>query len=193
MVESRPDENRLYQTAAAQEGLFTTAQAAEAGYSPQLLAHHLGKRRVERVRRGVYRLVRFPPGEHEDLVAVWLWSESQGVFSHETALSLQGLSDVLPAKAHLTLPRAWKSRRLRFPHGVVPHYADVPRQDRIWVGAIPVTSAARTVVDCATARLSPDLLRQALEEGLEQGLFSADMVTGAREYLDAFDPSREVE
>ncbi len=44
------------------------------------------------MRRGVYRLVHFPVGDHEDLTAVWLWSEREGVFSHETALALHDLS-----------------------------------------------------------------------------------------------------
>ena len=66
-----PDWDHLFEIAAAQTGRFTTQQAAEAGYSPQLLAHHLGARRMVRVRRGVYRLV------------------------------------------HLTLPEAWRKRRLR--------------------------------------------------------------------------------
>ena len=34
---SSPDWDHLFEIAAAQEGLFTTQQAAEAGYSPQLL------------------------------------------------------------------------------------------------------------------------------------------------------------
>ena len=29
--------------------------------------------------------------------AVWLWSEQAGVFSHQTALALHDLSDILPA------------------------------------------------------------------------------------------------
>lgn len=52
---------------------------------------HIG--RVVRVRRGIYRLVHFPAGEHEELVAAWLWSEPAGVVSHQTALALHGLSD----------------------------------------------------------------------------------------------------
>lgn len=187
MPEIRPNRHRLYELAASQEGLFSTAQAAEAGYSPQLLAHHVRQRWITRIRRGVYRLAYFPPGEHEDLIAIWLWSERRGVFSHETALSLYGLSDVLPAKAHLTLPLAWKRRRLRFPAGTVPYFGEIEEKDRRWVGAIPATSPARTVLDCAESHLSPDLLRQALDEGLEQGLFSTDMVSGAWEYLKVFD------
>jgi len=49
----------------------------------------------------------------------WLWSEQAGVISHQTALSLHGLSDVLPAQAHLTLPAAWSKRRFRVPPDVV--------------------------------------------------------------------------
>lgn len=85
--------NQLYACASAQEGLFSTRQAAEAGYSPQLLAKYLANGRVVRIRRGVYRLVHFPAGDHEDLVTVWLWSDRAGVFSHETALALHQLSE----------------------------------------------------------------------------------------------------
>ena len=60
-----PSWDALYEVASAQEGLFTTVQAADAGYSPQLLQKHLHAGRLHRVRRGVYRLVHFPPGDHE--------------------------------------------------------------------------------------------------------------------------------
>src|SRR6266700_4465267 len=33
------------------------------------------------VRHGVYRLVHFPAGDHEELEVVWPWSERKGVFS----------------------------------------------------------------------------------------------------------------
>src|SRR5690349_16449602 len=108
-----PDWDRLFETAAAQQGMFTTQQAAEAGYSPQLLTHYQHSGRAVRVRRGVYRLVHFPAGEHEDLVLAWLWSERVGIISHHTALSLHGLSDLLPSHVHLTLPEASRSRRFR--------------------------------------------------------------------------------
>jgi predicted transcriptional regulator of viral defense system len=107
--------------AVGQEGHFTTQQAAGAGYSPQLLQKYLRNGRVIRVRRGVYRIVHYPAGQHEDLVALWLWSGQPGVFSHETALMLHDLSDALPSKAHLTLPSDWRTRRLRVPKGVVLH------------------------------------------------------------------------
>lgn len=165
-----PDWDRLYGIAVGQEGLFTTQQAAEAGYSSQLLAHHLTAGRVLRVRRGVYRLVHFPAGEHEELTALWLWSDQHGVFSHQTALALHDLSDAMPSRLHLTLPTAWRRRRLRVPEGVELHYAEVPEAHRRWFGPVPVTAPLRTLDDCADAHLPPDPLRQAARDALNRGL-----------------------
>jgi len=165
-----PDWNRLFETAAGQEGQFTTKQAAEAGYSPQLLVHYVHIGRVVRVRRGIYRLVHFPAGEHEELVATWLWSEPAGVVSHQTALALHGLSDALPAHVHLTLPAAWRRRRFRVPADVVLHHADVPREDRAWFGAVPATDPRRSLNDCARDGLSPELLQQAAQQAVRRGL-----------------------
>ncbi len=182
----KPNWNQLYEIAATQEGHFTTAQAAEAGYYPQLLAKHLRNNRIHRVRRGVYRLVHFPNGEHEDLVVLWLWTERVGVFSHETALALHGLSDALPSRAHLTLPASWKSRRLRVPKGVALHFTDVGDHERTWAGTVQVTTVARTLFDCATARVAPDLVRDAFEEAAERGLVDRGSLPTVVSYLTKF-------
>jgi len=126
--------------------------------------------KVLRIRRGVYRLTHFPPGQQEDLVAIWLWSEQAGVFSHETALMLHDLSDVLPARVHLTVPATWRERRLRVPESVVLHYADVRKTERVWIGVVPVTSVPRTLADCAADHLSPDLLSAAVDQALTRGV-----------------------
>lgn len=167
---NKPSWDRLFETASAQEGYFTTRQAAEAGYSSQLLLKHLRAGRVARAQRGIYRLVHFPAGEHEDLVTAWLWSERAGVISHQTALALHGLSDALPAQIHMTLPAVWRKRRFRVLAGVVLHHADVPPDDRTWFGAVPATSAQRSLNDCAREGISPDLLRQAARQAVRRGL-----------------------
>src|ERR1700728_2943132 len=183
-----PDPNwqSLYDTAAAQAGLFTTRQAAAAGYSDPLLAHYQKVGRVARIRRGIYRLVQFPSGDQEDLVTAWLWTDSMGVVSHQTALSLQGLSDLMPNRVHLTLPSAWQKRRLRIPKGLELHYADVPSEDRAWNGAVPVTSTPRTLNDCARAGLSPDVLRQATKQALTRGLVTKTELAEVEKTLKSF-------
>jgi predicted transcriptional regulator of viral defense system len=181
-----PDWDRLYEAAAGQAGYFTTHQAAVAGYSPQLLVHHAHAGRIRRIRRGIYRLVHFPADEHEHLAIVWLWSEHAGVFSHQTSLALHGLSDVLPAQLHLTLPVSWRRRRLRVPPGVCLHFGDVTEGDRRWFGPVPVTSPTRTLDDCAADSLSPELLRGATLDALKRGLVTRSELAAVEAALTPF-------
>jgi len=118
-----------------------------------MLRTHTQRGRMTRPQRGIYRLVHFPAGEHEELVTAWLWSEQAGVISHQTALSLHDRSDVLPAQVHLTLPATWSKRRLRVPPGVVLHHAEVPPEDRGWFSSVPTTNPRRTLNDCARGAL----------------------------------------
>jgi predicted transcriptional regulator of viral defense system len=186
IVQRDPEWDRLYDTAATQAGFFTTRQAADAGFSDQLLLHHVRADNIRRVHRGIYRLVRFPASEHEELVVAWLWSDMAGVISHHTALALHDLSDVLPAQIHLTLPASWRRRRLRTPAHVLLYYTDIPPEDRAWFGAVPTTNARRTLNDCATAGLSPELLRQAAQQALRRGIVTQVEIRPVEEALKPF-------
>lgn len=177
-----PEWDSLFDVAQAQAGYFTTKQAARAGYSPQLLAYHRDKK-VERVRRGIYRLVHFPASDHEDLVVLWLWSEQEGVFSHETALALHDLSDILPSRVHLTLPSSWSRRRLREPSGLVLHFDDIGDGDRWSFAAVPVTAPRRTLMDCIETHVEPRLVSQAIRQSRRRGLISATDETWLRDEL----------
>lgn len=182
----KPSWDRLYEVAAVQDGHFTTRQAAQAGYSPQLLVKYLKSERIHRVCRGIYRIVHYPAGEHEDLVVLWLWSGRAGVFSHETALTLHELSDALPARVQMTLPASWRQRRLRVPPGVVLHHADVADRERAWFGPVPVTTVPRTLMDCADSSVAPDLVRDAFEDAADRGIVDRDSVPGVIAYLKRF-------
>jgi predicted transcriptional regulator of viral defense system len=165
-----PQWDRLYETAAPQAGYLTLAQARSAGYSSPLVEYHVRVGRLERVGRGVFRLVHFPPTGDEDLVRLWLWSARKGVFSHETALMLHQLSDALPAKTHMTLPGSWQRRRLRVPRGLVLRYHDVPARDAVWFGPVPLTSPLRTVVD-VTLEGDPAVAEQAARQAVRRRIF----------------------
>ncbi len=181
-----PGPDPLYTIAAGQEGHFTTAQAEAAGYSRQLLRHHVLGCTFLRVQRGIYRFVRFPAGTHEHLVVAWLWSEQKGVLSHHTALGLHELSDALPARIHITLPIAWRRSRLRVPHDLMPHFAPLANSDRTWFGAVPATTIARTLNDCARDGLAPDLLRQAAQQALQRGRVKLGDIAAVLEALAPF-------
>ncbi len=182
----RPDRDRLYEVAAPQAGYFTVAEAVGAGYSSPLVEYHVRTGRLARVGRGIFRLVHFPPTDNEDLVVSWLWSQRTGVCSHLTALALHQLFDVLPAKAHMTVPASWGKRRLRIPDGLLIHYADVARSDIEWNGPVPLTKPLRTVVDVVLADY-PEFGQQAAAQGVKRGLFSRQdlrMAIAARKSIE---------
>jgi predicted transcriptional regulator of viral defense system len=167
-----PDWEALFECAQAQSGYFTTAQAAQVGFSRPLLHKYLANGTIRRIRRGIYRLVHFPYSQDEELVIPWLWAEQEGVFSHVTALALQDLSDALPSKIHMTVPASWHFRRLRVPAGIVLHFADIPGAERTYFGAVQITSPSRTLLDCIEGYVDPDLVYQAITQASRRGLIS---------------------
>ncbi len=170
---STPAWYALTALAAEQGGYFAASQARTHGVSYQLLEYAVRQGRFERERRGLYHLTHHPRDAHDDLILDWLWSERQGVASHETALSLYRLSDVLPRWRHLTVPASWQDRRLRVPRGLVLHHADLAPEDLDWSGVLRITRPLRTLQDCRVAGLSPDLLDAAVQEAVARGLLGS--------------------
>src|SRR2546421_11408066 len=102
----KPDEICLSQTASAQSGYFTTKQALDCGYSWALLSHHSSTGRFIRAKRGLYRLRDYPSSPHEEVMAAWLAAGPTAVVSHETALDLLGVADIIPDRIHIPIPRS---------------------------------------------------------------------------------------
>jgi predicted transcriptional regulator of viral defense system len=167
-----PAWDALYDDAAPYAGHFTARWAASHGVSPALLRHHLMAGHLEKAGRGIYRFSRYPRSPYDEFVAIWLWSDALGVFSHETALLLHELSDALPNQLHLTVPAAWRKRRLKMPEGVVLHYRDVPDGERDWKGSLPHTTVLATLSDMAAAQRSPELVAQAARVARARGLLT---------------------
>ena len=162
--------SQLYEVAASQAGYFTAAQGSDSGFSLQLLEHHCNSGKIQRMRRGIYRLTHFPSSELEDLVVLWLWSEMKGIFSHGTALDLWGLADYLPMVYFMTLPLSWKKRRLRVPDSVELFYEDLDSSEFSWHGPIPITTAERTLRDCADVGIAFEWLKTARQKAVQRGL-----------------------
>lgn len=81
-------------------GVVTTAQVEELGFSRQTLVEYVTLGLMERVRQGTYML---PDAAHDDMYTMMLRSENI-IFSHESALFLQGLSDRTPFIHSVTMP-----------------------------------------------------------------------------------------
>ncbi len=175
MIESLPGESKrdlLYTLAATHGGYFSVREAENVGILTRDLTYHRQAGRIATAFRGVYRLTNFPPGEHEDLIVVWLATDQEAVFSHETALALHSLSDALPNRIHVSLPPSWRRRLL--PDGVERHYIKAAITQRGWVGHVPVTTPSRTLHDCNAAHVSPELVLQAIKQARSRGLIDVE-------------------
>jgi len=167
----KPDRIRLFDIAAQQNGYFTSEQAAESGFSRALLAHHAKSGTFIRVRRGLYRFREYPPSPREHVLAAWLAvGKANAVVSHESALELLGLSDVVPDAVHLTVPRS--RRNLPSITGVKIHTTSRPigKNDKTTRDGIAVTSANRTILDAAESGVSPEQIEDAVAQAVERGL-----------------------
>lgn len=167
----------LFEIADRQQGYFTTKQAVECGYSRTNFHRYLASGEWIKELRGIYRLAHYPITSHPDLVVWSLWSrnikgERQGVWSHETALDIYELSDVMPAKMHMTVPKRFR-KWTNIPKNLVLHFDDIPEAEIIAQQGYLVTTPLRTIFNiCEDGKLSEDLIVQAIQDALKKGLIS---------------------
>jgi len=184
----------LYDIAEDQAGYFTAAQARAAGLFQVRLVQLAKQGDIERVSRGVYRLARFPISRLSHYMQAVLWPQVRrpevvGVISHESALSIHALSDLNPARVHLTLPTGTRLRR-EVPSGLVIHFADLTAGDVERVEAVRVTTAARSIRDAHAAHLGNELVGQAIADGRRSGALSAAEANRLEQELFGTTPRR---
>ncbi|MGH2533366.1 MAG: type IV toxin-antitoxin system AbiEi family antitoxin domain-containing protein [Thermomicrobiales bacterium] len=179
----RPDHTCLFAAASEQHGYFTAAQARACGFTRFLLAKHAETGRFIRIRRGLYRLRDYPSSPREEVVAAWLAvGKDVAVVSHESALDLLELSNVIPNRIHLTVPRS--KRHLPDLPGVAIHTTTRPLNplDVAVRDGIRLTSPTRTILDAAEAGTAPNQIEMAIRQAVEQGLATRrQLEQGARE------------
>ena len=180
--DSRENAQALYPLAAAQGGYFTAAQARQAGYAYSQQHFHVVRGNWLKVDRGIFRLRDFPAGEREDLIRWSLWSRDQRgapqvVVSHETALAVHELSDVMPAQVHLTAPPRFRKPA---PPGCVLHKAVLLPADVESRTGYRVTTPLRTLLDVADSPLSQEHLDKAVRDALARGLVRRHLLETAR-------------
>ena len=165
----KSDHDHLYRIAESQGGYFTTWQAHQAGFSDERLSYYAKNGLFSRIRRGIYRLTRFPMSPFEDLIVAWLRTGPDSAISHESALTLYDLTDVIPSEVHVTVPRTASRRR----NDIRLHTNRITPTEITTRDGLPVTMVTRTIADVARSGLPEEHIRQAIEEALDRGLTNA--------------------
>jgi len=169
-----PDRGRLYEVAAEQGGYFTMKQAMECGYSRALIAYHAKRGIFVWIRQGLYRFREYQPSDHEDVLAAWLSAGKDiAVVSHESALDMLGLTDVIPNVIHITVPRAKRSITPR--PGVKIHTTKkaITKAEIVVRDGITTTSPTRTILDVAESGIDPEQVERAVSQAVNRGLATA--------------------
>lgn len=169
---SHKSARKLAILAQAQGGYFTAKQAASVGYGYRHLDYHETAGNFERVAHGLYRLPTVPIAEHDDLIRLTFWSrnqkdEPQAVVSHESALVLHDLTDLLPNHVHLTVPRTFRKPP---PDGCKLHKSTLAADEMEEREGFTVTTPLRTLLDAATSGVSQEQLNIAVRDALSRGL-----------------------
>jgi len=150
----------------AQHGLATNAQLASLGIMAPAVTHRVRVGELERVLPRVYRSPLVLPSVLQWALAAVLWAGEGSVASHRTGAALWGIAGVeRGARVELWVPGGRAPRNA----AVVVHRGAVTGNDRRLVDRVPVTSAARTMIDLAGC-FEGEVLEAALEDVLHRGL-----------------------
>jgi predicted transcriptional regulator of viral defense system len=143
------------------------------GFSQRSVARAVGSGRLHRIYRGVYAVGRADLSQRGESLAAVLAVGPGALLSYHSAGWLWGLWSGSPAPFEVT---AVVPRHHRPPKGVQRHRArNLVDEDRAFVDGIPVTSAARTLLDLAW-KLRSDQLRRALMRAEDLGLLDLNAI-----------------
>ena len=149
-----------------QFGVFSRSQALAVGFTARQIQLRVEARRWEARHRGVYQLVGALPSLQQTAMAGALFAGDGALVSHGTAGLLWGIAGARAVATELWVPSA---RRTDL-EGLVLHRGQrLDRADRTTLGPIPVTTAARTIIDLS-ARMEDDRLLNAFEDAFRRGL-----------------------
>lgn len=171
MWTNKKTEKKLLEVAQKQGGYFTSGQALKAGYSYRLQSYHKEQKHWKEIDTGLYKLTSFAASEYDDLIRWSLWSRDkkgnpQAIISHESALVVHELGDVMPAKVHITVPSKF---RKEIPDGVIYHKGNIKPEEIETRDDFSVTTPIKTIIDVAEG-IGLEQLEQVVRDGLDTGL-----------------------
>jgi hypothetical protein len=170
---SDPDtaSSRLADISRSQHGLFTIAQAVEAGFGTSTVNERVASGQWQRLGRGVLGFSGVPVTFRRAAMAATL-SIDGAVASHETAAVLHGFRYLESRPIAISVPpTSWQ----HLPGVHVHRYRDLADRWTTTIHGIPATTPVRTMIDLA-AVLRPSRLDLVLDAALAQQVDVAELI-----------------
>jgi very-short-patch-repair endonuclease len=174
-------DSRIAAVASRQLGLITRAQlVVDLAVSPHTVHDWVRHRRLEPTRRGVYRIAGAPGSWQQDLLAVCLAGGPKTYASFTAGAAVHALAG-FDAE---TLEVTQFEQRPFVTDGVTVHESEVFGPTHVSrVGALPVTSVARTLCDL-TAVAPLWAVEKAVDDALRRKIVTLRTLAGVAEDLD---------
>jgi predicted transcriptional regulator of viral defense system len=114
-----------------------------------------------------------------------LWTGfPEACLSHDSALDVWEISDILPDEIHVTVAAHRRIER-KIPRGYVIHYQDLRPDQVTWRESIPTVTAATAIKQCLETGVPTYLIRQAIERSARTGLVPAAQHEELHELMEA--------
>jgi hypothetical protein len=162
--------------AANQYGLITLEQLGTLGVTRRQLRGLVEQGWLHRMAPRVYGVAGAPPSTERKLMLGLLSLGPSAVVSHEAAARLHGFDRCIDDAVEFTVPRERRHARGRFR---VHSTSELPAIDTVTIDGFRCTSATRTIIDLARARIPKIRLETAIDSAVRSGA-TAPTVLAAR-------------
>lgn len=159
----------IFEIAADNHGLITSAQAKQIGVSNNELVQYARRGRVIRVGHGLYQLSRWIPGENDSYAWAVASVGPDALLYGESVIAMLGLAPTNPSRIFVATPN--RTRR-KLPSSLIVEHIDGIKPGAHYDG-IPCQSVYDAIVACK-GKMLPERLAAAAAEARRQGLISGE-------------------
>ncbi len=157
------------------QGVMRTAEALNAGISPRTLYYMRDEGYLSQLERGVYQLQNKEPLSNPDMVIV-ARKIPEAVVCLISALDLHDMTDEIPHKVYIALPRTSRNPTLDYPPVNVYRFSDKTLSAGVETKqfdgiSVKVFNPAKTIADCFKFRnqIGLDVAIETLKRGINEG------------------------
>lgn len=171
---------KLFEIISSQGGYFTASQALKTGYSYRSQKYHSETGEWIKEGYGLYRLSNFQFQKHSELIKLSFWSRDkndkpEAVISHESALAVHELGEIIPAKVYFTVPKIF---RKKIPKNCICYKSTLKKNEIEDKEGFKVTRPIKTIID-VSEKIDLEQLEKVMLDAYQKGFINQHVIEKA--------------